>query len=114
MRNLQTEWARLLIASFAEAGVRHVVLSPGSRSTPFVLAAATHPGLTCYDVVDERIAKLEVDLDNQIEEDGPSSKKVKKTEKELTKLRAERDALREKAAKVSALKLKKPKQAKAG
>ena len=56
MRNLQTEWARLLIASFADAGVRHVVLSPGSRSTPFVLAAAAHPELVCYDVVDERSA----------------------------------------------------------
>jgi 2-succinyl-5-enolpyruvyl-6-hydroxy-3-cyclohexene-1-carboxylate synthase len=56
VNNLQTEWARLLIGSFADAGVRHVVLSPGSRSTPFVLAAARHPALTCYDVVDERSA----------------------------------------------------------
>lgn len=56
MENLQTEWARLLIGSLADAGIRDVVLSPGSRSTPFVLAAARHPALTCYDVVDERSA----------------------------------------------------------
>ncbi len=55
-RNLQAEWARLLIDSFAAAGVREVVISPGSRSTPFVLAAAGHPKLRCHHVVDERSA----------------------------------------------------------
>ncbi len=54
--NLQAEWARLLIDSFAAAGVREVVISPGSRSTPFVLAAVKHPKLSCRDVVDERSA----------------------------------------------------------
>ncbi len=54
--NLQAEWARLLLDSFAAAGVREVVISPGSRSTPFVLAAAAHPKLRCRDVVDERSA----------------------------------------------------------
>ncbi|MDY7093716.1 MAG: 2-succinyl-5-enolpyruvyl-6-hydroxy-3-cyclohexene-1-carboxylic-acid synthase, partial [Acidobacteriota bacterium] len=54
--NLLTEWARLLLDSFAAAGVRQVVISPGSRSTPFVAAAAAHPGLQCHDVVDERSA----------------------------------------------------------
>ncbi len=54
--NLQTEWVRLLIDSFAAAGVREVVISPGSRSTPFVLAAAGHAKLRCRDVVDERSA----------------------------------------------------------
>lgn len=47
-------WA--LIDAFAEAGVTDVVTSPGSRSTPFVLAAATHPGLRVHDVLDERAA----------------------------------------------------------
>ena len=54
--NLQAEWARLLIDSFAAAGVREVVISPGSRSTPFVLAAAAHPKLRCHNIVDERSA----------------------------------------------------------
>ena len=56
LANLQAEWARLLIDSFAAAGVREVVISPGSRSTPFVLAAAAHHELRCHDVVDERSA----------------------------------------------------------
>jgi len=56
VRNLQDERARLLIASLADAGVTDGVLSPGSRSTPFVLAAARHGALRCFDVVDERSA----------------------------------------------------------
>jgi 2-succinyl-5-enolpyruvyl-6-hydroxy-3-cyclohexene-1-carboxylate synthase len=50
------QWARALLDAFAQAGVRHVVISPGSRSTPFVVAAAAHPGLVCHDVLDERSA----------------------------------------------------------
>ncbi len=56
VRNLQAEWARTLIGSLAEAGVREVVISPGSRSTPFVLAAVAQEGLRCLDVIDERSA----------------------------------------------------------
>jgi 2-succinyl-5-enolpyruvyl-6-hydroxy-3-cyclohexene-1-carboxylate synthase len=52
----QGRWARALISALARAGVRDVVVSPGSRSTPFVLAAAEHPGLACHDVLDERSA----------------------------------------------------------
>ncbi len=52
--HLQGEWARLLLASFADAGVRDVVLSPGSRSTPLVLAAAGEARLRTWDLVDER------------------------------------------------------------
>lgn len=55
-RNLQTEWARLLFASLADAGVRDVVISPGSRSTPFVVAAVREPRLARHDVIDERAA----------------------------------------------------------
>lgn len=53
---LLTEWAELLVDSFHAAGVRDVVISPGSRSTPFVLAAVGHEGLRCHDVIDERSA----------------------------------------------------------
>src|SRR5690348_5177909 len=53
---LQAEWARLFFYALAESGVRDVVISPGSRSTPFVLAAAADARLTCHDVVDERSA----------------------------------------------------------
>ncbi|HEX9546881.1 MAG TPA: 2-succinyl-5-enolpyruvyl-6-hydroxy-3-cyclohexene-1-carboxylic-acid synthase, partial [Acidimicrobiales bacterium] len=52
--NLSTQWARLLLSSLADAGVRDVVLSPGSRSTPFMVAATNEPRLVCYDSIDER------------------------------------------------------------
>src|SRR4051812_41493967 len=53
---LLTEWSRLLIGTLARAGVEHVVLSPGSRSTPFAWAALNEPGLRCHSVWDERVA----------------------------------------------------------
>lgn len=49
-------WSRLLLASLAEAGVRQVVISPGSRSTPLVLAATRTPGLEIVNLLDERSA----------------------------------------------------------
>lgn len=55
-RNLLTQWARLLLCALAEAGVTDVVISPGSRSTPFAAAAIGTAGLTCHSVVDERSA----------------------------------------------------------
>ena len=53
---LLTEWSRLLLGTLARAGVEHVVLSPGSRSTPFAWAALNEPGLICHSVWDERVA----------------------------------------------------------
>ncbi len=52
----QTEWARLVIESFVQAGVSDAIISPGSRSTPFVLAALRHEGLRCTSALDERSA----------------------------------------------------------
>lgn len=37
-------------------GVRHVVISPGSRSAPITLAFARHPGIKTYVIPDERSA----------------------------------------------------------
>jgi len=37
-------------------GIRHVVLSPGSRNAPLIHTFTQHPGFTCYTVVDERSA----------------------------------------------------------
>jgi 2-succinyl-5-enolpyruvyl-6-hydroxy-3-cyclohexene-1-carboxylate synthase len=54
--NLLAVWAELLFDGFAAAGVTDVVISPGSRSTPFVLAALADQRLRCHDVVDERSA----------------------------------------------------------
>lgn len=52
----QTVWARVLLASLAEAGVREVIVSPGSRSTPLVAAAAAEERLRCRHLLDERSA----------------------------------------------------------
>ena len=53
---LLTEWSRLLLGSLARAGVEHVVLSPGSRSTPFAWAALQEEKLRCHSLWDERVA----------------------------------------------------------
>ena len=54
--NLLTEWARLVAWSIAASGVRDVIVSPGSRSTPFVLAMAGRSDLSITSVIDERSA----------------------------------------------------------
>ncbi len=53
---LLTLWAETLLDALAEAGVTDVIASPGSRSTPFLLAAVGHPRLRCHHVIDERAA----------------------------------------------------------
>jgi 2-succinyl-5-enolpyruvyl-6-hydroxy-3-cyclohexene-1-carboxylate synthase len=52
----QTRWAELLLGALARSGVRRVVLSPGSRSTPFAWAALREPELEVTTIVDERSA----------------------------------------------------------
>ena len=52
---VQTEWSRLLAHTLKDAGIRLVVASPGSRSTP-ILAAVLSAGLEIIDVIDERAA----------------------------------------------------------
>lgn len=56
--NLLSEWAALLLASLADAGVEDIVTSPGSRSTPFVAAALRDPRLRMCAVIDERAASF--------------------------------------------------------
>jgi 2-succinyl-5-enolpyruvyl-6-hydroxy-3-cyclohexene-1-carboxylate synthase len=53
---LLSEWSRLLLGSLARAGVVDVVLSPGSRSTPFAWAALSEPMFRCHSLSDERVA----------------------------------------------------------
>ena len=54
--DLQSEWARLVVHSLVEAGVRDAVISPGSRSTPFTVAALEQAELRCISALDERSA----------------------------------------------------------
>jgi 2-succinyl-5-enolpyruvyl-6-hydroxy-3-cyclohexene-1-carboxylate synthase len=54
---IQTIWADLLVASLVDAGVRIVVISPGSRSTPLVAALAKRSSdLELVTIIDERAA----------------------------------------------------------
>ena len=54
--DLHTAWARLFVRALAASGVENVVVSPGSRSTPLVLAVAREERLRCHVVLDERSA----------------------------------------------------------
>lgn len=49
-------FASTLLATAAQGRLRHVVICPGSRSTPLALAAALHPALKTYVLIDERSA----------------------------------------------------------
>jgi 2-succinyl-5-enolpyruvyl-6-hydroxy-3-cyclohexene-1-carboxylate synthase len=48
--------ARALIAGLAAGGVRHAVVTPGSRSTPLVFALADQQGVRPWLIIDERSA----------------------------------------------------------
>lgn len=45
-----------LVSSCAQRGIRHVIISPGSRNAPLTLAFARHPDMQCVVVPDERSA----------------------------------------------------------
>ncbi len=53
---LNQRWAATAMAALAQSGVRHVVICPGSRSTPLALAAVADSRLSTWVVVDERSA----------------------------------------------------------
>lgn len=52
---MNAPWAALLLDSLRAAGCGDLVVSPGSRSTPLVMAAV-RLGLDCHVLVDERVA----------------------------------------------------------
>ena len=54
--NALTELARTIMSTFADVGVLDIIVSPGSRSTPFVVAAVRETRLRCHSIIDERAA----------------------------------------------------------
>ena len=52
--NISLLWAQLIIESLYRAGIQHVFMAPGSRSTPLTLAAHQHHGITLHTHFDER------------------------------------------------------------
>jgi 2-succinyl-5-enolpyruvyl-6-hydroxy-3-cyclohexene-1-carboxylate synthase len=54
--NLHIAWSELFARALAKSGVRDVVISPGSRSTPLVLGLCRVPSLSLHSVIDERSA----------------------------------------------------------
>ena len=51
-----TAFGRAVARDLADLGVKHIVFSPGSRSTPLILACEEEPRLQTIPVLDERTA----------------------------------------------------------
>ena len=54
--NVALQWTNIFFQSLCKYGVEHVVISPGSRSTPLTLAASSNPNLQKHVILDERSA----------------------------------------------------------
>lgn len=52
--NGSTLWAQIFVDELARAGLQHVCIAPGSRSTPLTVAFAEHPAISVYSLLDER------------------------------------------------------------
>ncbi|MDY8135669.1 2-succinyl-5-enolpyruvyl-6-hydroxy-3-cyclohexene-1-carboxylic-acid synthase [Aquimarina sp. 2201CG5-10] len=48
--------AQTIVALCEAKGVRHIVISPGSRNAPLIIGFTEHPNMKCYSIVDERCA----------------------------------------------------------
>ncbi|SHE39521.1 2-succinyl-5-enolpyruvyl-6-hydroxy-3-cyclohexene-1-carboxylate synthase [Fodinibius roseus] len=56
VQNIPFYWATIFFRRLLKAGVRHVIISPGSRSTPLTMAAAAQSRLRKQVILDERSA----------------------------------------------------------
>ena len=54
--NVALQWTNTFFQALSKHGIEHVVISPGSRSTPLTLAAASNPRFQQHVVLDERSA----------------------------------------------------------
>ncbi|WP_308991984.1 thiamine pyrophosphate-binding protein [Mariniflexile litorale] len=48
--------AQTVIELFKAKGIKHIVISPGSRNAPLTIGFTNNPYFTCYSIVDERSA----------------------------------------------------------
>lgn len=48
--------AQTVIELFKAKGIKHIVISPGSRNAPLTIGFTNNPFFTCYSIVDERSA----------------------------------------------------------
>lgn len=55
-RNTNSLWGSVLVETVHRLGLREVVISPGSRSTPLTMAFTRHAGIEAIPVLDERSA----------------------------------------------------------
>ena len=55
-RNTNSLWCSVVVETLARLGLRHAVISPGSRSAPLTFAFARHAGIEAIPVLDERSA----------------------------------------------------------
>jgi 2-succinyl-5-enolpyruvyl-6-hydroxy-3-cyclohexene-1-carboxylate synthase len=65
-------WTYTFVQALAQAGLRHVVIAPGSRSTPLTMAFAQHPDIRVYSHIDERGAAF-MALGLALAEDAPAA-----------------------------------------
>src|SRR6056297_1144240 len=54
--NIALQWTNTFLRTLQTYGVKHIIISPGSRSTPLTLAAASNPKLQKHVILDERSA----------------------------------------------------------
>ncbi|MEO1485110.1 MAG: 2-succinyl-5-enolpyruvyl-6-hydroxy-3-cyclohexene-1-carboxylic-acid synthase [Bacteroidota bacterium] len=48
--------AQTVVFHLKAAGIKHIVISPGSRNAPLILGFTKNDWFTCYSIVDERVA----------------------------------------------------------
>jgi 2-succinyl-5-enolpyruvyl-6-hydroxy-3-cyclohexene-1-carboxylate synthase len=54
--NQQQNNINSLVSALAKKGLKYVVISPGSRNAPLLMAFQRHSSIKCFSVIDERSA----------------------------------------------------------
>ncbi len=62
--------ARQIIVSCKKKGIKHIVISPGSRNAPLIIGFTENPFFECYSIVDERVASFFA-LGMAVQQDAP-------------------------------------------